>query len=528
MLHYGIEGKVYMSRNTIIRGAIILTIANIITRILGFVYRIYMSNLIGAEGMGLYQLIMPIYMLAWSLSSSGFTTTISKLVAEENSKKNHNNSKKILYFSTCMSCIVAVLISLTIFSFSEQIANNILNDNRTLLSLHIMCIAFPFMACGSCIRGYFLGLQEALIPAISQVLEQVARMGCIYFLSATFIPLGLSYACAVGVIGMCIGEIFAFLYVLMVYNSKNSNTKIISTNKNSDFDNAKCCAVILTMAVPLTANRVVGSFLSTIENILIPQKLSEFGYSSTEAMSIYGQLSGMAMPLIMFPASLLTALAMAIVPAISEAMALKNDNMIKNTISKCLLFTLIIGFGSAGIFITFCGELGNFIYSQDISYLLLYLGIICPLLYVHVIFSGILNGLGEQMLLFKNSLLSSLVNISFIYFLVPKVGVQAFMIGWFISLICVNSISLIKLKKITNFTLDFIDTIVKPAICIFSASVFSTYLQDILNEISKKTSLFSEIVVFVLILIIMCLIYSLLLFLTGCVRLKDFGIRLKK
>ena len=147
-----------MSKRLIIKGAIILTLANIITRILGFIYRIYMSNLIGAEGMGLYQLIMPIYMLAWSISSSGFSTTISKLVAEENSKKEYGNIKRIIHICMFLSALIACLISLLVFFFSGYIANNIFKNENTLLSLHIMCIAFQFMALSSCIRGYFLGM----------------------------------------------------------------------------------------------------------------------------------------------------------------------------------------------------------------------------------------------------------------------------------------------------------------------------------------------------------------------------------
>ncbi|MDE6182328.1 MAG: polysaccharide biosynthesis protein, partial [Eubacteriales bacterium] len=454
-------------KNTIIKGPIILTIANVITRILGFVYRVYMSNIIGAEGMGLYQLIMPVYMLVWSLSSSGFSTTISKLVAEENSKKEFGNIKRILNLSIFTSTLIAIFLSIFIFLFSDYIAINIFKDERILLSLHIMCISFPFMAYGSCIRGYFLGMQNALVPAISQVLEQITRMISIYFLASIFIPMGLPYACAVAVIGMCIGEIFSFLYVYLIYNNH-----IKKSNKKPTFSRFKCYSVILAMAVPLTANRVISSFLTTIENILIPQKLMEYGHSNLEAMSIFGQLSGMSMPLLMFPSSLLTALAISIVPAISDAMARKNVHIIKETISKTFLFTSIISLGTMGIFLIFPYELGIAIYSQeDIGSQLLALGFLCPFLYCHVTLSGILNGLGEQILIFKNSLLSSAINISFISFLIPVYGINAFIIGWLLSLIVINCISLLKLKKRTNFKINLINSVGKPLVCIMASGI---------------------------------------------------------
>ncbi len=593
-----------MSKNKIIKGAIILTLANIITRILGFVYRIYMSNLIGAEGMGLYQLIMPIYMLVWSISSSGFSTTISKLVAgfvyriymsnligaegmglyqlimpiymlvwsisssgfsttisklvaEENSKKQYGNIKRILSICIFISGFIACLLSFFVFIFSGYISNNILkNENtllsihimcisfpfmaigscirgyflgmqetsipagyisnnilkneNTLLSIHIMCISFPFMAIGSCIRGYFLGMQETSIPAISQVLEQVSRIISVYLLASIFVPMGLSYACAVGAIGMCIGEIFSFLYVLMIYNTKVNKTK------KPNISTIKYTSLILAMSIPLTANRVLGSFLSTIENILIPQKLIEYGYSNAQAMSLYGQLSGMSMPLVMFPSSLLTALAITIVPAISEALARNNITLIKNTIIKSFTITSFIGIGTSGLFIFFSNELGITIYSQqDIGWQLLYIGFLCPFLYLQVTLSGILNGLGQQFLIFKNSLISSIINICFIYFLIPKYNLYAFILGWFLSLIVVNIISIIKLKHKINFKINFINTIFKPIVCIASSGIVAKYCYNLI--VASYNKIFSLIIG----LSILCLIYLILLVLLGALTKED-------
>ncbi|WP_250277527.1 putative polysaccharide biosynthesis protein [[Clostridium] colinum] len=450
-------------------------------------------------------------MLAWSISSSGFSTTISKLVAEENSKKEYGNIKRILSICIFISGLISCLLSFLVFIFSGYIANNLLKSKETLLSLHIMCISFPFMAIGSCIRGYFLGMQDAIVPAISQVLEQVSRMITIYILASIFIPMGLSYACAVGVIGMCVGEIFAFLYVLMVYNAK------INNGKKPTVSTVKYTSIILAMAIPLTANRVLGSFLSTIENILIPQKLIEYGYNATEAMSLYGQLSGMSMPLVMFPSSLLTALAIAMIPAISEAMAKNKISTIRQTISKTLNITAFIGIGTTGLFIFFSNELGMTIYSQDdIGWQLLYIGFLCPFLYLQVTFSGILNGLGEQFLIFKNSIVSSIINICFIYFLIPKYDLYAFIIGWFLSLIIVNIISISKLKSKIDFKIDISNSVLKPIICILSSGIIAKYCYNLL------ILTYGEIFSLVISLSILGLIYIILLILVGALNIKEF------
>lgn len=140
-----------MRRKSLVAGAIILILANLTTRFIGFFYRIYMSNTIGAEGMGLYQLIMPIYMLAWSITSSGFTTTISKLTAQENAKRQYGNMGRVLKQSVSICLFISLAVSGLLFYFADFISLHVIKDARTLISLRILAFAFPFMSAGSCI-----------------------------------------------------------------------------------------------------------------------------------------------------------------------------------------------------------------------------------------------------------------------------------------------------------------------------------------------------------------------------------------
>ncbi len=138
-----------MKTKSIAKGALILTLAGILTRILGFIYRVYMSNTIGSEGMGLYQLIVPIYMLAWSISSSGISTTISKLTAQENALNKYGNINKLLFHSIIISVLIALALSITLYYSAENISVFFLRDTRAILSLKLICFCFPFMAAGT-------------------------------------------------------------------------------------------------------------------------------------------------------------------------------------------------------------------------------------------------------------------------------------------------------------------------------------------------------------------------------------------
>ncbi len=331
-----------MSKKTVIAGTLILTSASLITKVIGFFYRVYMVNLIGSEGMGLYQLIMPIYMLTWSITSSGFTTTISKLTAQEKAKNQTGNMGRILKQSLFMTVAASVVISSFLFFCADWFSITILKEPRTAFAFRVLAFAIPFMSSGSCIRGYFLGLQHAIIPAISQVLEQIVRIAAIYMTASFFVPKGLNYACVCAVIGIVSGEVLSFLFVFFNYIRFKRKRKYI---KKPSITVTKAFYMICSMAIPLTASRVVSSFLSTAENILIPQRLQLFGQSATEAMSTYGELTGMAMPLIMLPSAFLTSVSVSLVPEISEASAVNKRNKISTTVSAALLFSSILSIG---------------------------------------------------------------------------------------------------------------------------------------------------------------------------------------
>ena len=499
-----------MSRRTIIKGALILTVANIITRVIGFFYRIYMAKEIGAEGMGLYQLITPLYMLVWSLSSSGLSTTMSKLTAQEKAKGNIGDVKRLLHIAICIAVFISTALSFITYFKSGEIALNIIKDTRTELSLRIISLCFPFMAMGSVLRGYYLGLQNTKISATSQVLEQASRMVIIYLLSSTMIPLGLEYACAAAVWGMTIGELVAFTYVFIYYLFKRKKYNKASLSINAAF------LMIIATAIPLTLNKVTSSLFVSVENIMLPKQLQLFGYTQGEALSILGRLSGMAMPLIMFPSSLLMALSTATMPAISENNALNQTIKIKSTIHQSMVITSIVGAFTAGIFIFFPKEIGILVYSQQqISYMLRILGIICPFIYIQVTMSGILNGLGEQVFIFKINLVSSIITIISIYLLVPVIGINGYLLPWIFTAILTTTCTVIRVNKILKINIPLVSLYFKPTLAVICSCLVSKLAHDHLwyNIDYKLGVIFTLTCSF--------LIYLFLIFELDCINKND-------
>ncbi len=499
-----------MYRQTIIKGAIILTVANIVTRIIGFFYRIFMAKTIGAEGMGLYQLITPIYLLVWSISASGLSTTMSKLTAQEKARGYMGNVKRILHLSIIGTIIISLIFSVTLYRFSEIIALVIVKDSRTALSLRIISLCFPFMSAGSILRGYYLGLQNTSISAISQVLEQCVRMVVIYLLAGLLIPKGLEYACSAAVWGMAIGEVISFLYVLIYYIFKRK------MYASSILSYKGALSMILSMAIPLTLNKMAGSLFSTAENILLPQQLQVYGLTQGESISLLGRLTGMAMPLITFPSSLLTALATATMPAISESYALKKHNIIKSTLHQSLTFTAIISAFTTGIFIAFPTELGILIYSQrQIGDMLKILAILCPFMYTQVTMSAVLNGLGEQLFIFKIGLLSSTINLCAICFAVPFFGINGFIYPWILNSIIVTFVTIYKVNNTLEILIPIVRQYLLPTLAIILSCLCGKLgFYHIWNNVSYKISVTATVFA-------TFIMYLFLIFQLGCVKKDD-------
>lgn len=500
-----------MHKKTIIKSAVILTSANIVTRVLGFFYRIYMSKTIGAEGMGLYQIITPLYLLIWAISSSGLSTTMSKLTAQEKARGQQGNAEKILTLSLIISVAIALCLSITVHNFAEEISRHIIKDFRTTLSLKWLSPCFPFMAAGSVMRGYFLGMQEVKVPAISQVIEQLVRMLAVYVLADTFIPMGLEYACGAAILGMALGEIISFLFTALNLFCVNRKLK----PKIPTISTFAALSSIISMAIPLTLNRVAGSVYSTIENIILPHRLQLFGMSQSQALSELGRLSGMAMPLVMFPSSLLTALATAILPVIAECYTLKNYSRISSTLQHSLLLTAIIACGTSGLFITYGYEIGELIYAEkEIGSLLKLIGFICPFTYLQVTLSGVLNGLGEQLFIFIVNTTSSVVNLISIYFLVPVYGLNGFILIWFISSVVVTVVTIFRIKKRTKTRFSVTLLFLKPIFSITSSCIIMCF-------ISKHIFQSTDNILTPISLTIASIIYISLLFISKCLHKED-------
>ena len=505
-----------MKHESLITGTLWLTAAGLITRLLGFVYRIYLSNLIGSEGMGLYQLISPIYFLLFTLCSAGCHTAISQLVAAEHAQKHHRTMRRILWICLIPSTLLGLLCAAAVYFTSPWIASHILHDPRAAQGIRILCLGLPFCISSACLKAYFHGLRRMHVPAIEQVTEQLCRMGVIYRLSPLFSAGDIALTCRYVVYGTLAGDLVSCLYTFFAYSlhrRQNRRTLLPSAMKAVPY--RKLLPSIWLIVLPVTGSRLLTQLLSSFENIMLPSVLQRSGLSSAAALSVYGEFGGMVMPLLTFPTIITGALSSNLLPMVAGAKAGGNLRRIHTAIHQSLRLTFMMAFLFTALFGALGFLMGQLIYpGTGAGTMLQLLSICCPFLYLQTTLGGILNGSGLQTHIFLYQLLSSGVRIFILLTFVPLYGFNAFLAGLLVSLLFSTFLSLHKIIKTYHIKLSTLTTIVLPLL----ASLL-TYL--LLNLSLHYTPVRTAVATLLLALFTGSLLYFLLLILTKCITKKD-------
>lgn len=437
-----------LKKHPLILGTFILTITGFISRIIGFFYRIYLSQLFGEEGMGIYQLLSPVLALSFSLCAAGYQTAISKLVAEHTVKNNGSVFRPMLA-GLSISMPLSFLCCGVVFYLAEPIGVLLLQEPRTVSMLRILAFSIPFSAIHSCINGYFYGVKKAGIPAASQLAEQLIRVGCVYLISAYAYGQGKLPTINVAVLGLSIGE-FASMMVSLVaiylcYIQKRRRPAIPSCSRIlPGLTGSSVYAGILQMALPLTANRLVLNFLQSIESVSIPARLKLYGYDTATALSVYGVLTGMAMPLIFFPNAVTGSIAVLLLPMISESYALGDIKAVKSATFRTVKYCFLLGLGCMLLF-GLSGRLaGNALFHSALAgHFITTLSFICPFIYLDTTLSSILQGLGMAGHIFAVNIICLLLRLGFVFYCVPHFGISGYLWGMLASQILLSVLYLI-------------------------------------------------------------------------------------
>lgn len=509
-----------MSKNNLIKGTAILTIAGLLTRILGFFYRIFLSNYMDPDKIGIYQLIFPIYGICFTIFASGIQTSISTLVASQSGEKKYKNIPRILRLGLFLSLSLSLFLSFFLYKYADLVAVKVLTEIECAPSLRILAYAFPFCGITACINGYYYGLKKASVPASTQLIEQIVRVLFVYIIAEIIGKGDIRVTTEIAVYGLVLGEIVSNLYnIASMFASKSSReVKTLIKNHPTSYTRKRTLTGhLLKMAAPLTANRLLISLLHSIESILIPFLLKKNGLSNTEALSIYGILNGMTLPFIMFPSAITNSLSVLLLPTISEAKSSNNEMTIKKTTALSIKYSLLIGILSIGIFMTFGNELGVAVFHNELAgALLTTLSWLCPFLYVTTTLSSIINGLGLAHLTFFSSIAGLLTRIALIVWLIPVNGMKGFFISMLIGQLVITLLDGLVVAKHITPAFEATATLLKPGLII---AISSYILKNLYQTIPTSNQ---NIVIILFFCALLCLAYLTLLLLTKSISIKEF------
>lgn len=451
-------------KNPLIKGAILLTAAGLITRIIGFFYRIFLSRTIGAEGMGLYQLIFPIYGVVFSLSVAPIQTSISRFVAAEKSSRREGGVITTIVAGILLSLSLTTLLAVLVYFNAEWLSCEFLKEPRCTDLVRVLAISLPLGSIHSCINGYYYGIQKAVTPSVSQLVEQVIRVLAVYIISTVAMTNTGTVTPMAAVIGLVIGDAASMIYcILSISLSAGSFGKISGFKRQTQN--------ILAFSAPLAINRLLLSILHSIESVLIPIQLKLFGLSDGEAISLFGIFTGMAMPFIQFPSAIPNAIALMLLPEVAAATGVdgtgntRENNKLSRSSGTGIGYSLLLGILCIGIFLVYGEEMGIVIFNNKTAgtYISI-LSWLCPFMYLTTTLGSILNGLGDTTASFIHNIISVLIRLGFVFFLIPRYGIMAYLWGALVSQIAITLLHYITVRKKVSLRFNALRLIVWPTI----------------------------------------------------------------
>ncbi len=510
-----------MAKKSFFKGAVILGAAGVIVKLLGAFFRIPLANIIGDTGMGYYQTAYPVYVLLLTISTAGIPTAIARLVSEKTALGDHREASRIFKLSFGLMLAIGIITSALLYFGAPAIVGLMKGKEEAIASMKAIAPALLFVPVMASFRGYFQGRQEMTPTGISQVIEQLFRVAAGLGLAVYLLPTGLKYAAAGASSGATIGEFCGLFCIILIYIARRSKirrdietqitesgaqiadieTQITdveahdireslsekiskSKSKNPANDDvtltdgkretgASIIWKIIAIAIPITIGAAIMAIMSAIDLALVARRLIAAGYTSAEANSLYGQISGFAAPLINIPQVITQAISISLVPAVASAYSLKDRKFLQYNVTFGIRTSMLIGLPCAvGLIVLARPIMLLLYYTQKESALnaagsLAILAFGAAFLALVQTLTGILQGIGKQMIPVKNLLIGAVVKIIITYVLtgIYSVNIKGAAIGTVAAYITAAALDLIAVRKHLGIKLDVRLTFAKPALC---------------------------------------------------------------
>ena len=458
----------------IFQDALFLTAASLLMRTVGVAFQVAISNRAGAEIMGLYSLMAGVYGFALTLATSGIHLGVTRLVSERLAFSNATAEIRGFMKTACRYALLCGGgAALLLFCFAEPIGTYWIQDARTVPSLRCFSLSLPMIALSSVFGGYFTAVRRSRKSAILQITEQFLKITLTMRL-LTLLAGGSTEAllCAL-VLGGVGAEMLSFLLGWILYRTDKIR------KLKGEHEKIQACGgkELLRITLPMALTSYVRSGLLTAQHVLIPRGLKQSGASHGLALAAYGCIHGMALPIILYPAALISSFSGLLIPACAQCHAQNRSRQIRYIISRVWFFAMLFSIGAAGILICFSREFGEVFYpNTDAGSYIRILAPLIPIMYLDTATDAILKGLGEQLYSMKINILDALISVLMVWILVPKFGIKGYLIAIYVSETFNTVFSVTRLLCLSEVSVQLRKWVFRPLICVLMATGISTLL----------------------------------------------------
>lgn len=466
-----------MSGKSFVKGAVVLSIAGILAKCLGALYRIPFGYIASEDCLAIYSMVYPVYNLLLALSTAGIPLAISKLVAEYEEKGKSGMSIRILKLSLLILSAVGIFVGVFIFVNADWLATAVFPDERVAWSLRAIAPAMIFSCMQAVFRGYFQGLQEMVPTALSQITEQFVRVGVIIVALFALMPYGDVIVAAGASGGAAVGGCVAFLLMLTIFiRYRKKHSSVHTGQQDEPINNSQVIGKVLALAIPISIGSLVLPIMQSIDSILVVPRLEASGMLHTEAMAIFGYLGGCVQPIINLPFMLTTAIAASLVPNISEALAMGQKEKMTSSFSGAMQLAILIVLPATVGLMTLAQPIMELLYNKPGAGVpMLWSAGIVLVVGLYQISAGTLQGMGKAMVPMYSLLLGATIKVLLTYLLtaMPMLEIRgaalASIIGF--SVAAGNNIWQVS-KKIGWNWVNVRYHIVKPLLSVVAMAVF--------------------------------------------------------
>ncbi len=477
------KGQILTDRSrAFIRGATILAVTGLTARVIGAIFRIVLAAILGDEGIGLYMYAYPIYSTLLVVSTAGVPVALSKLMAENIALKDYREALRVFRVALIILTLTGLAITLLLLLGAEYFSVFVVKDLDAVYPLMAISPAIFFVTIMAALRGFFQGQQNMIPTAASQLLEQLVRVGFSIFLVLLLLPIGLDYAAAGATSGAAAGGLAGLVFLVLFYwRSRGRFIKLAEKQEKHDPASVKrIMHRIFSLAVPVTIGGLVVPLISLIDLAVVPRQLQAAGFELETARALYGQLTGMAGPIVYFPNVVALAISISLVPAISEAFALKDRAIIQSRTAIAVKLTVLFSLPSALGLYLLAEPITLLLYNNAAAgYSLAYMSWSVIPLCLYVTTTGLLQGLGRPIVPALNMLYGGIVKTVFTWFLtaVPELNVGGAALASVIGIGVAAALNLYNVNRFTGWRGSIRELILLPgaAVLAMSISVYAAF-----------------------------------------------------